>query len=325
MDKLIVIVGPTASGKSDLAVEIALRLRSGQATSAGSGQAQKPAGEIISADSRQVYRGMDIGTGKITKKEMRGIPHYLLDVVSPKTDFNVTKFKKLARKKIEEIISRNHLPIIAGGTGFWIDSLIYNWPIPEIKADKELRARLEKQTIEKLFNKLNKLDPERAKDVQAKNKRRLIRAIEIAIATKGNAPKFDLLAYYNKTKTQIFEINDKKLKIIIIGIKPSITELEQKIYKRLISRLNQDMIKEVKNLHSNGVSWKRLDDFGLEYRWISRYLRGKISKDEMVENLYRNIRKYARRQMTWFKRNRNIKWFNKPPKAEDYLKRLLNI
>lgn len=153
VDKIIVVVGPTASGKSDLAIAIALRLPSMQLRTSRSGQAKKIGGEIISADSRQVYRGMDIGTGKITKKEMRGVPHHLLNVVSPKTEFNVAKFKKIAIKKIKEIVGRGKTPIIVGGTGFWIDALIYDWPIPEVKADKKLRLRLEKKTIEKPFHR----------------------------------------------------------------------------------------------------------------------------------------------------------------------------
>lgn len=288
LPKIIVIVGPTASGKSDLAVKIA----------------KKIGGEIISADSRQVYRGMDIGTGKITRKEMRGVPHHLLDVASPKRDFNVSHFKELAEKKIREIIARGHVPIIVGGTGFWIDALIYDFNLPEVGPDKKLRAKLEKQSVEKLFSRLKKLDPERAKTIEPKNKRRLIRALEIVLLSKKPVPKLGKRAKYNA---------------LFIGIRKDKKELEDRIYKRLLARLKQGMIGEVKKLRNppagGGVSWKRLDDFGLEYRFISRYLRGRLSYGEMVVQLFSAIKKYAKRQMTWFKRNKKIKWVENPGEA----------
>ncbi len=282
--KLIVVVGPTASGKSDLAVDIAKRVN----------------GEIISADSRQVYRGMDIGSGKITREEMRGIPHYLLDVASPKRDFNVYHFKKIAEKRIKEISGRDKVPIIVGGTGFWIDVLLYDFKLPEVKPDKKLRQKLEKQTIEKLFAQLKKLDPVRAGKIENKNKRRLIRALEIVIKTGKPTPPLK-----------------KKLKydVLIIGIKRSRGELEKRIYKRLISRFEEGMIDEIKKLHKNGVSWKRLDDFGLEYRYISRYLRGIIDYEQMVDETFRAIKRYAKRQTTWFKVNKKIIWIDDPRKG----------
>lgn len=289
-EKVIVIVGPTASGKSDLAVKIAKRIN----------------GEIISADSRQVYRGMDIGTGKITKKEMRGIPHHLLDVVSPGADFSVSRFKKLATKKIKEITGRGHVPIIVGGTGFWIDALIYDWPIPEVGPNRALRARLEKQTAAQLFAKLTKLDPVRATDIDRYNKRRLVRALEIIAATGKPTPGFNIAYPHGRNKK--YKIGGKGYRVLFLGVKLPQKELERRIYTRLIRRLKNGMVREIKKLHSSGVSWKRLDDFGLEYRYISRYLRGLISYDEMVEQLYRAIKNYAKRQMRWFKRNPQIKW-----------------
>lgn len=293
--KIVVIVGPNASGKSDLAVKIAKKIK----------------GEIISADSRQVYRGMDIGTGKITPKEMRGVPHRLLDVVSPRSDFNVSKFKKLAIQKIEEITGRGRVPIIVGGTGLWIDALIYDWPIPEVGPNRALRARLEKWPALRLFTKLQKLDSVRATAIKARNetnnKRRLIRALEIVIATGQPIPEFNVtLKYGHGYKRQ--KIGNREYKVLILGVKLPPKELEKRIYKRLTKRLNAGMIDEIKKLHRSGVSWKRLDDFGLEYRFGSRFLRGLINYDEMVDQTYRAIRKYAKRQMTWFKRNKQIKW-----------------
>ncbi len=291
--KVIVIVGPTASGKSDLAVEIALRL--------SSGRAKKNIGaEIISADSRQVYRGMDIGTGKITKKEMRGVPHYLLDVASPKKEFNVAHFKKLAQKKIKEIISRGKIPVIVGGTGFWIDALVYDLNLPEVKPDKKLRAKLEVQSVEELFIKLKKLDPRRAKAIDSKNKRRLVRALEIILLTKKAIPQITSRLKYDA---------------LFIGIKISKDILYKRIYKRLIARLEKGMVQEIKKLHKSGVSWKRLDDFGLEYRYVSRYIRGQLNREQMIDETFRAIKKYAKRQMTWFKRNKEINWVDNPKEA----------
>ncbi|MBU4078319.1 tRNA (adenosine(37)-N6)-dimethylallyltransferase MiaA, partial [Patescibacteria group bacterium] len=166
--KIIVVVGPTASGKSDLAVEIA----------------KKYNGEVVSADSRQVYKGMDIGTGKITQKEMQGIKHYLLDVASPKTRFTVAQYQKKANQAIGEIIKKEKLPILCGGTGFYIQSIVDNIAIPKVKPDLKLRKNLEKQSAEELFEQLKKLDSERAKNIDKYNKRRLIRAIEIVLKTK---------------------------------------------------------------------------------------------------------------------------------------------
>lgn len=293
LPRIIVIIGPTASGKSDLAVKIARRV----------------SGEIISADSRQVYRGMDIGTGKITKKEMRGIPHHLLDVVSPRGEFNVSHFKKLAAKKIEEIVNCGHVPIIVGGTGFWVDALIYDWPIPEVEPNCALRARLGKWPAKRLFARLQKLDPNRAKNIDRHNKRRLIRALEIAVTT--GQPVSQFIFKYDRGQKRI-EINGKSYAVLILGIKLRQKELERRIYARLIKRLNDGMIQEIKKLHnppaSGGVSWKRLDNFGLEYRYASRYLRGILTYDQMVEKLYGVIKNYAKRQMRWFKRNGQINW-----------------
>lgn len=290
--QIIVIVGPTASGKSALAVNIAQRFN----------------GEIVSADSRQIYRGMDIGAGKIAPQEMKGVPHHLLDVASPKRDFNVSHFKKLAEKKIKEITARGNVPIIVGGTGFWIDALVYDFNLPEVKPDRKLRAKLEKMPVEKLFEKLKKLDPKRAKNIDPKNPRRLIRALEVVLLSKKPVPKLKQESKYN---------------VLFIGIKKDGEELEKKIYKRLTERLNSGMIEEVKKLRESGVSWKRLDNFGLEYRYISRYLRGLLNYDEMTAQLFGAIKKYAKRQITWFKRNKDINWIKNFKEAAVLVKSFL--
>lgn len=285
--KIIVILGPTASGKSDLAVKIA----------------KKNNGEVISADSRQVYYGLNVGSGKITKKEMAGVPHHLLDVANPKRVFTVVQYQKLAGKAIRDIIKRKKIPIICGGTGFYIDSLIHNYKLPEVPPDKKLRAKLEKKFTEELFKQLKKLDPRRAKNIDRYNKRRLIRALEIVISTKKPVPVPEDIGInqFNRHKSAA---------ILKIGTKKQPEELKKLIYKRLIRRLKAGMIKEVENLHKKGVSWQRLDDLGLEYRYISRYLRGLITKPKMIEILNKEICRYAKRQMTWFKRDENIYWLD---------------
>jgi len=278
---VIVIVGPTASGKSDLAVSIA----------------KKISGEIISADSRQVYRGMNLGTGKITKKEMSGIPHHLLDVVNPWNSFSVSRYKKMGRKIIKEIIARGKTPIVCGGTGHYIEALVEGLIIPEVKPDKKLRKLLEKKTTKELFALLKKLDPERAKTIDQHNPRRLVRAIEIATHL-GSVPEK--------------QYNPLPYKTLWIGVSKDTDELKERIHTRLLSRIKRGMIKEIQNLHDGklgkSVSWKKLDDFGLEYRYVSRYLRKLITKEEMIIQLEKEIIAFSKRQDTWFKRNKSIQW-----------------
>lgn len=282
--KIIVILGQTSTGKSDFAVEIAKQIN----------------GEIISADSRQVYKGMNLGTGKITKKEMKNIPHHLLDVASPKKIFSVINFQKIANKKIEEIIRKNKNPIICGGTGFYIDAIINGSVFPEVPPNKELRKELYQLNTVELGECLKKLDFERFKTIDKNNNVRLIRAIEIA-KSLGSVPKIE---------------TSKKFEILKIGLTLPEDILKKKIYIRIINRIKKGMIKEIKDLHENGLSWKRLYNFGLEYRYISLYLQNKLKKDEMIEKLNTETWHFAKRQKTWFKRDKNIIWIN-PLKQKD--------
>jgi tRNA dimethylallyltransferase len=269
--KLIAILGPTASGKSSLAVKIAKEF----------------GGEVISVDSRQVYKGMDIGTGKVKREEMEGIPHYLLDVASPKRKFTVAQFQKLAKKAIEKIFKKKKIPILCGGTGFYLWALTQQVKIPKVKPDWKLRKNLEKKSTKELFEILKKLDPERAKTIEKDNKRRLIRAIEIA-KKLGKVPSL-------KTEPLPYPI-------LFLGVKKTKEELKKLIKKRLLKRLKEGMIEEVKKLKKSGISWKRLEEFGLEYEWIAKYLQGKVSYKEMVEKLQKDIENFAKRQMTYFKK-----------------------
>ena len=271
-------MGPTSSGKSALAV----------------GLAKKFGGEVISADSRQVYRGLNIGTGKITKREMKGIPHHLLDVASPKRKFSADDYVRHARAAIEDISKRGKLPIVAGGTGFYIDALVGRIVLPDVPPNKKLRTQLEKKSPAQLFALLKKKDPRRAKTIEPHHKRRLVRALEIAAALGGVPQNNDLRSRYD---------------VFWIGIAPPMKELEKKIAIRLFARIREGMVGEAKGLHAAGLPYKRMEELGLEYRSLARHLQGSISRKQMTEELNRAIRKYAIRQIRYWKRNKDILWF----------------
>ncbi len=290
--QIIVILGQTATGKSDFAVQIAREIK----------------GEIISADSRQVYIGMDLGTGKITKKEMRGVPHHLLDIAKPTKVFSASDFKKHAEKKIKEIIKRGNVPIVCGGTGFYIDTLLGSATLPEVPPNKILRAELMKKTASELFALLQKLDPVRAQTIDAKNPIRLIRAIEIAKALGSVPPSSPRSNLGEGSASPV--IQNTKYNILKIGLTLPDQILKEKIYTRLLSRIKKGMFREIQKLHDNGVTWKRMSDLGLEYRYGALYLQKKISKDEMITKLNTEIWHYAKRQKTWFKRDKDITWID---------------
>lgn len=286
---MFVILGPTSSGKSDYAIRLAKQVD----------------GEIVSVDSRQVYRGMDIGTGKVSKdlperyqvQDTRykknafyseGIRHHLIDVASPKRNYNVTHFLRDAEKAITDIERRGKVPILCGGTAFWIEALLFGTKFPAVKPDKALRAKLGKLSVEELSAMLEKQDPERAGTIDTKNKIRLIRALEI-ISSLGKVPS-----------PKIEDRRYRHAKIIVLI--PPKELLHERIEKRLTERLSQGMIDEVKRLHEEGVSWKRLENFGLEYRWCTRYLQEKVSREDMEAELLKESRHYAKRQLTFLRR-----------------------
>ena len=300
-NKLIVILGPTASGKTSLAIKLAKEFD----------------GEIVSADSRQVYREMDIGTDKVifdrnirnrvsieksVSGTVSGIPHYLIDVVEPNEEFNLAKYKRLAVKAIKNIQKRGKIPFLVGGTGLYIQAVVDNLQIPKTKPDKETRNKLEKMTHQELFKKFKKLDPVGATSIDAKNKRRLIRALEVCLIT-------------GKPFSEQKKKGKPLFNVLQIGIKPDKEKLEEKINWRADKILKVGLIEEVKELIKKyGSKIISMDSIG--YQEIIPYLQNKITLEQAKELIKIHTRQYAKRQMTWFKRNKRIQWIENYSQAK---------
>ena len=296
MNQLITILGPTASGKSSLGIKLAREFN----------------GEIVSADSRQVYRSMDIGTGK-DLNEFRIIPYHLIDIVSPKTDFNLAKYLKLAKRAIADIQRRGKLPILVGGTGLYFQAVVDGYSLSAVKPDKKLRAELEKKSVLELEQMLKKLDPGFQAD--EKNKRHLIRYIEVVKQTK-------------QPLIQALTKRGGDYSCLVLGVTLPRHKLNEKIDGRLIRRLEREgLIEEVVRLRKSGVTWRRLLSFGLEYAFVSRYLRGELNRNELAEKLAVAIHQFAKRQITWLKRwerqGREIVWINTYDQARRLVKEWL--
>lgn len=276
-----VVVGPTASGKTAYAIDLA----------------KKVGGEVISADSRQVYKGLDIGSGKVTKKEMRGIPHHLLDLVSPKKVFTAADFARHGRKALLDILARGKTPIIAGGTGFYIDTLLGRVTLSDAPRNDALRARLSTKSPAQLYTLLKKKDTRRAAMMdtpsERNNKVRLIRAIEIASSRPSTSSPM--------------LVDLPPLSLTWVYLAPPMDTLRTKIHTRLIARMKVGMVAEAKRLHTQGVSYKRMEALGLEYRYLARLLQKKITKEEFLTQLESAIYDYAKRQVTYFKRNKDVR------------------
>lgn len=278
MKPLITIVGPTASGKTSLSITLA----------------QRYDGEIISADSRQVYRGLDIGTDKITPGERASITHHLIDVCDPEQVYTVADFVRDGRRALDTIAKHNHLPIIVGGSFFYIDALLGNVSLPEVPPNNALRESLESHTPEELHTILKSKDPTRAAQIDTRNPRRLIRALEIveamgAVPLPAPAP----LPY----------------RILKIGLTATPTERRARIIARLRKHVEEGLIDEVAKLKTKGISHARMSELGLEYRYISEYLDQKSDYETLVHTLETKLVQYAKRQMTWLKRDSDIMWF----------------
>lgn len=309
LPKLIVVLGPTAVGKSDMAVQIALALKT-QGKHAGNPKGIYRSAEIVSADSRQIYTGLNIGAGKITKKEMCGIPHHCLDILSPKRRklFSVAEFQTHAFKAIDDILSRGVVPILCGGTGFYIDAIVDGIILPEVKTDMQLRKKLETHSTERLVKMLEKLDADRLAEIDQQNRVRLIRSIEIAKAL-GKVPKL---------------IKKIQYETLLIGLDIPKEDLMNKVHTRAIKRLKQGMIAEAKHLHEDGVSWKRMKQLGLEYGLLAELLQNKLTREQFIERLKIETWQYAKRQRTWFYKNGDVKWFE-PKDTEKVVKECLRF
>ena len=290
MRPLIIITGPTAVGKTALSVRLAKAI----------------GGEIISADSMQVYRHMDIGSAKIKKEEMDGVPHYLIDVLDPEEEFNVTVFQKMAKEAVEEIYSHGHIPIVAGGTGFYIQALLYDIDFTENGEDTSIRMELEKlgqeRGAEHLHNLLRDIDPDSAEEIHENNMKRVIRAIE----------------YYRQTGERISEHNKREREkkspydFLYYVVNTDRPYLYERIDRRVDLMLEQGLVEEVMHLKDMGLTRDMVSMQGLGYKEILDYLQGICTLEEAVYVLKRDTRHFAKRQITWFKRERDVRWLNLP-------------
>ena len=287
---LVIVAGPTAVGKSDFAIELAKRIN----------------GEVISADSMQVYKGMDIGSAKITPEEMQGVKHYLIDVLDPTEDFNVATFKELAQAAITEITAKGKIPIVAGGTGFYIQALLYDIDFSEsLGENPEYRSFLLKEYREKgaeyLFERLKEVDPETAGIIHMNDEKRVVRALEFYHETGKpisvhNKEQYEKNSDYNFA---YFVLNDVREKIY------------QKIDARVDIMVAKGLVDEVTALRAKGLNVKDVSMQGLGYKEILMYLNGEISFDEAIYRIKRDSRHFAKRQITWFKREKEVIWLNK--------------
>lgn len=288
MEKVIVIAGPTASGKTALAVELAKKIN----------------GEVISCDSMQIYKDMSIGTAKPTVEEMDGVPHYLIDFVSPNERYSVADFKRDAEEKIEYVLSRGKVPILCGGTGLYIDTLVLGIDYPEIELDQEYRDELMKKAeseegLKELYEEAKNIDPEAMEKISENDKKRITRVLELYKAT-------------GKTKTELEKIsrsNGVKYDYRVFAITMNREKLYDRINRRVDIMIEQGLIDEVRNII------EKYDKFptamqGLGYKEVVEYFDGKLTKQEMIDKIKQETRRYAKRQLTWFRKNKNIVWID---------------
>lgn len=286
--KVVVIVGPTASGKTALSIELAKRIN----------------GEIISSDSMQIYKDMDIGTAKVTNEEMQGIKHYLVDFVRPDCRYTVSDFKKDSENAIKEILSKGKIPIVVGGTGLYVNSLIYGIEYQDMKFDEEYRNELMKiaeteDGLKKIYEQAKNIDPEATDKISSNDKKRIIRILEIYKAT-------------GKTKTEqeiISRQNEVEYDFKVFGITMERSKLYERINLRVDIMLKQGLENEVKNLISKYSEFPTAMQ-GLGYKEIVEFFDGKISHEEMIEKIKQESRRYAKRQLTWFRKNKETIWLD---------------
>lgn len=300
--KVIVICGPTASGKTALSIELAKKIN----------------GEIVSADSMQIYKEMDIGSAKPTKEEKQGIKHYMMDIVLPKQRYSVAEYKKQAEQAIQEILEKGKIPIIVGGTGLYVNSLIYGIEYPDTKIDEAYRKQLEeivqKEGLQKLYEQAKAIDPQAMLTISPNDKKRIIRVLEIYKET-------------GKTKTEQ-EIESKKNGVkydyFVFAIHMEREMLYERINKRVEIMLEQGLIQEVQNLIDKYEEYPTAMQ-ALGYKEIKEYLETKISKEEAIEKIKQETRHYAKRQLTWFRKNKEAIWLDANKKIEDNMENILKI
>ncbi len=298
---LIILTGPTAAGKTGLSIELAKAV----------------GGEIISADSMQVYKRMDIGTAKISKEEQQGIPHHLIDILDPREDFNVVKFKDLAQKAVQEIAGRGHIPILTGGTGFYIQAVLYDIDFEETGEDdgvrKELEERAEREGAESLHDELKKIDPKAAEEIHANNVKRVIRALE----------------YYRQTGRRISEHNEEQRKrqsaynhaYFVLTMDRAL--LYERINRRVDFMIEQGLLEEVRNLLKEQIPETATSMQGIGYKEWFPYFRGECSFEEAVSVLKRDTRHFAKRQLTWFRRERDVLWLEPEERLLEHMLEVL--
>ncbi|MFT4416928.1 tRNA (adenosine(37)-N6)-dimethylallyltransferase MiaA [Fredinandcohnia humi] len=295
-EKLVVLIGPTAVGKTQLSIELAKKLDA----------------EIISGDSMQIYRGMDIGTAKITKDEMEGIPHHLIDIKEPHESFSVAEFQTVVRELIKDIHNRGRIPMIVGGTGLYIQSVIYDYQFTDDGSDPEYRQRLEQEIstngVDCLFEKLKEIDPASAERIHPNNVRRLIRALEI---------------YHSTGKTMSEYLDEQQQELIydvaLIGLTMDRDKLYERINKRVDIMMDSGLLEEVSRFYQSGLrDCQSIQAIG--YKELYGYLDGELSLDAAVDQLKQNTRRYAKRQLTWFRNKMDVKWFDMTETGQFYEK-----
>ena len=297
-EKVIVICGPTASGKTALSIELAKKIN----------------GEIISCDSMQIYKEMNIGTAKPTKEEMQGIKHYMIDIISPDERYSVADYKKEAKKTIKEIISKGKVPIVVGGTGLYVDSLIYEIDYPKNKFDEKYREELEQEVEEQglnaLYEKAKEIDEEAIKKISPNDKKRILRILEIYHATGKNKTEQEKESRKNEPEFdyKVFALNMDREK------------LYDKINKRVDIMIDNGLIEEVENIYRKYNRFPTAMQ-GLGYKEVVDYIEKRLTKEEMIEKIKQETRRYAKRQLTWFRKNKETIWLN----AEDTIQNNIEI
>ena len=307
-NKLIILAGPTASGKTSVSIDLAKRL----------------GGEIISADSMQVYKYMDVGTAKISAEEMQGVKHHLIDVLDPKEDFNIVKFQNMVKCSIEEIVKNGHIPILVGGTGFYIQSIIYDIDFDNEDDNSSIRKELEEEYdtygADFMLEKLKKIDSVSAQTIHKNNKKRIIRAIEFFLI--NNEP----ISSHNEAQRKKSSPYDYRFFVL----NPPRDILYERINKRVDVMVENGLVDEVKKLREMGLSKANISMQGIGYKEIIEYLNGEVSLETAIENIKQNTRHMAKRQVTWFKREKDVIYvdpflFESNEKIVDYMIEKINL